>query len=264
MEDDHQEQVQQYVHHPGDSHVQQGPPGIPHGAEHRAEKIIGGQKGDAQEVDAQVYRSQRQHILRGGHDAQHGHGEDQTDEGGEDASQDSHDGGGLHRLPHAPVILCPEVPGGQHADAAAQSHEHVHHKGDQGAVGSYGSQGDFSLEAAHHDQVGCIEGQLQDAGEHHRQGKGTKLGQKSALAEIDLMSTFHSRDLDHKQIHCMQRNCQRYYARAGGKSIAEKKAQKEQGSCVVVLLRISVCQPAGCSLAYRLSFSRMALPRRQT
>ena len=36
-------------------------------------------------------------------------------------------------------------------------------------------------------------GQLKDAGEHHRQGKGTELGQKLALAEIDLMNAFHGR-----------------------------------------------------------------------
>lgn len=115
-------------------------------------------------IDAQIHGGQGQHLRRGGHEPQHGLGEGQTHQGEEDPAHDAHDGRGLYGLGHARRILRPEIAGDEHADAGSQPHEQVDHEGDQGAVGAHRRKSRLPGEAAHHDQVRRIEGQLQDAG----------------------------------------------------------------------------------------------------
>ena len=186
-----QEQVQDHIHHPGDGHVQQGPLRIPHTAEYGAEEVVHRQEGEAQEVDAQIDRRQRQDLVGGLHQPEHGFGNDYAQQGEEDAAHGPDEGGGLHGLPHAPVVPGPEVPGGQDAGPGAQTHEQVDEQLHQGAVGAYGGQGGIPAQPPHHDQVCGVEGQLQDTRQHHGDRKGYQLRQEPPLAEVDLMTAFH-------------------------------------------------------------------------
>ena len=193
VKDRHQQQVQQHVHHTGDGHVQQGAFRVSYGTEHGAEEIVHRQKRNAQEVDPQVDGGQGKDLRRGVHEPQHGAGYGDPQEGEEQTAHRARKGCGLHGLPHAQVVSGAEVPGGQNAGPGAQPHEQVDEQLHQSPVGADRRQGRVPVEPAHHDQVGGVEGQLQYAGEHHRHGKGNKLGQEPAFAEVDLMGAFHGK-----------------------------------------------------------------------
>ena len=101
----------------------------------------------------------------------------------------------MHRVGNALGVLRAEEMGQGHVGADGQSDQQIHDQIHQGAGGPHLGQGVAARKAADDHQIRRVEQQLQQAGEHHRQGKEQQLRQDGADGHIDLMGFFHGKGI---------------------------------------------------------------------
>ena len=170
MEHRDEEDVQYHVDYAGDGQVEEGTLGVPGGPEYGGAEIVDHAEGDAAEVDAHIHGGQRQHIVRGAHDAQEGFGKTNTCNGEKQAAEQGGQQGGMDGIANHRVLPAAEAMGNTNTRAHGQPDEEIHHQVGQRAGGAYGGDTDAATEPAYHDQVGGVEQQLQKAGQDNGDG----------------------------------------------------------------------------------------------
>ena len=138
--DDHEEEVQNDVHHAGQREEVQRPPGVSLGPQQRSAEVIDHGGGHAQEVDAQIQCGKVQHIGRGLHPDEDGPGAENAHHGQQHAADDAQEHGGMYGFVEFLFITGAVVFGSQRIGAHGKADEEVGQKTDEGGVGAHGGQ----------------------------------------------------------------------------------------------------------------------------
>lgn len=188
MEDDDEHQVQNHVDDTCGGEEVEGPLGVPLGPEDGGAEVIEHVAGHSAEVDPQVHGGQADDVLRGAHELQHLPAQQQAQAHQHHAADQGQGDGGVDAVPHILLPAGPQVPGHHHVGAHGEAHKEVDHQVDEGGIGAHRRQGLFSRPASHHDDIGGVEQELQDAGEHQRDGKHQELPGQGAVDHVDLVA----------------------------------------------------------------------------
>ena len=169
LQPDHEGQIQHDVQTAGQHQEHQRPGGVAHGAEYAAADVVDQQPREAPEVDGQVGDGVLEHVVRRGHQPQHGPHAGDADQRENAAQQERDRHGGLHGAVEPVHVPGPEVLGDHHArahrKAVEEEHQHVHdHRG-----GAHGGQRLLAHEIAHDDAVHRVVHHLEDVAQHQRQ-----------------------------------------------------------------------------------------------
>ena len=179
-----EEQVQRDVKKAGEDKKIQRPGGVAHGAENAASHVVDEKTRDPTQVDAQIDRGLRHHVLRRAHEVQQGPHQGYAQQGEEQAQYKSGGHGGLDgavELVHVPGA---EVLADDNARADGEAVEEKDHHIDDHGGGADGRQGLLADEVADDDGVHRVIEHLKHIAQHQRQGEKDHLPEDGALGHI--------------------------------------------------------------------------------
>ena len=190
MKADDEHEVQDHVYHARDRQKVQRAAGIAHRAQHRRAKVVEHVEGHAEEVDADVLRGQRQHVVRGAHPSQKCAAEDEAEHAHDHAADEADGDGGVHGLLRVFEVARAVIVGGDDVRADREPQKHVDDQIDQRAGGAHRRQRLLAREAADHDHVRGVVEQLKDARQHQRQRERRHLRNQFSVGHIQLIAVF--------------------------------------------------------------------------
>ena len=190
-DDDHKEEIHHHVQHAGNGEIDERLARVAERAQRRGGEVIQRHDRQAEKVDAQIHRGERQHLVRAADKPQQRHREHKADHAGDHAA----DHAGDERCGHGAVQLVglvrAVIPRAEHAAARGKTQKNIDDQIDHCAVRADRRHGMRPSEPSDNDEVGGVERDLQHGREHQRQDKLQKLRQERAFCHIDLKSFFH-------------------------------------------------------------------------
>ena len=189
MEHDHQDQVQHHIDKTGDGQIHQRTAGIAHGADDACAEIVQHVEGHADEVNAQVQGGQVDDVVGAAHHVQQGTGQAQAQDHDKHTGHQRQGDGGMHAAGYALTIACAVGMGDDDVAAQGKTHEQVGQQVNQRAGGAHRRQGLGACKLADNGNIRSVIKQLQDAGEHQRQGEAEHQRKERPLSHIEVAVT---------------------------------------------------------------------------
>jgi len=183
-EDNHEQQCQKHVHNAGDREIEEGPFGVAEGAQHGRAEIVDEGGGHTEKIDAQVLRRQRQHVARRLHEPEQRRGEPQPQHQHHDAEDRTERDGAVDGAADVLVLAAAEVARDQDVRADGQADEGSDQQVDECGGGTHRRERAAARELADDDDIGGVEQQLQDAGQHDGQAELQQRPQNGALGHV--------------------------------------------------------------------------------
>lgn len=190
MARDNKDQVQDHIGHASHRQEIEGPPGVPLGPEDGRAEVIEHIGGHPTEVDAQIEGGETDHILRRAHQLQHLPAQQRAHYQKDQTAAQGQGDGGVDAAADVLLPAGPQIPGHHHVGPHREADKEVDQQVDEGGGGADGRQGLLAGKAAHHDHIGGVEQELQDAGEHQGQREQQQLSGQGAVYHIDAVALF--------------------------------------------------------------------------
>ena len=184
VENQHKYQIQYNIEDTGQDQEVQGPCGVSHRTQQTAAHIIDQKAGASRIVNTQINRRLGEHILRGGHEFQHGVHSQNAAHREEQAQQEGSRHGRLHGLVKLLHVTGPKIPANDHTgtggEAVKKEHQHIDDDGGR----PHRRQGLGAYKVAHHHGVHRVVKHLENIAQHQRQAKKDHLPDNGAAGHV--------------------------------------------------------------------------------
>ena len=167
----HEQQVQHHVGQGGDDQEVQRALAVTQRVHDACKGIVHHTRAHTGEIAPEVADGVGQHLRVGVHPPQQGGGEQNADDGEDQAADQSQQHGGVDGAGHLVIIPCAEVTGDGHAHAAGGSREEADQQEDQGAGGADGGQRVVAKEVADDQGVGGVVQLLEQLAQENGNGE---------------------------------------------------------------------------------------------
>lgn len=191
MKQDDEQQVEQHIQNTGEQQVVQGAFGVPRSTQHSIAEVVQAEGRHAKQVNAQIEQCVLQQLFLGMDGGQDAPGEQNAEEGNQDARRKAQQQRGVNGFPQIFFASGADIECSQGIDTAGKTDQKSGKKCDERAGGAHGTEGNGTGKFADYGYVGHIEQNLKDVGKHQRNAVHKYFFPERACAEIHFISLFH-------------------------------------------------------------------------